>query len=158
MVIAYADNTLDCGVFDAWPKPRANWPACLSRRMEAMDFVLEHMPDSSLAPRMRYRRARQYFEIEDYAHAIEGFEEILEHDRSSELAPYAASLLLDALMASGRSDEARARALSLRETEVTISANSDLAAAIARTLGEPLPPKPQGRRSHQSVRPLERAV
>jgi len=148
MVMVYADSTHDCGVFAAWPKPRADWPACLSRRMGAMDFVLAHMPDSSLAPRVRYQRARQYAEIEDYAHAIEGFEEVLAHDRSSEWAPDAARRLLDALIASGKDDEARDRALELREAEVALSANPDLAAAIAHALHEPAPPRPHARRSH----------
>ncbi len=80
-------------------------PPHWQKMIQAFDTYIKYVPDSPELPKIRYRKARVYYEHNQFDLAAKYFEEVVTHHPKDELAIYSANLLLDALNAAGKHKE-----------------------------------------------------
>ncbi len=75
-----------------------NW----RKMIAAFDTYLKYVPDSDMVVKIKYRKARVFYEYNHFDEAIPFFGDIVERHPKDELAIYSANLLLDCLNIMGR--------------------------------------------------------
>ena len=136
-------SAVDCGAFGVRSASPAPLPACAEEQLAAYDMYLKYFGDRGVAIKIRFQRGSLLQRFHRLREAADAFAEIVLSNESEELAPFAAVHLLQVLAESGRADEARRWAHTLKETPRLIE-SLDVQTAVAETLGEARP------RSHHS--------
>jgi tetratricopeptide (TPR) repeat protein len=80
-------------------------PAHWKKMLAAFDTYIKYVPDSPELPKIRYRKARVYYEHNHFEEAARYFQEVVDKHPNDELAIYSANLLLDAYNAAGKPKE-----------------------------------------------------
>lgn len=73
--------------------------------ISALDTYIKYVPDSPDLVKIKYRKARIFYEYNHFDEAVTYFEDIVEHHSKDELAIYSANLLLDSLNIQGKHKE-----------------------------------------------------
>lgn len=85
-------------------KPR-DIPEYQKKMISAFDTYLKYVPDSDMGVKIKYRKARIYYDYNHYDEAIKYYQEIVDKHTKDELAIYSANLLLDSLNILGRTKD-----------------------------------------------------
>ncbi|MCG5051688.1 MAG: tetratricopeptide repeat protein [Myxococcales bacterium] len=80
-------------------------PAAQKKMIEAYDTYIKYVPDSPDLVKIKYRKARVYYEYNHFEEAARYFGEVVDSHAEDELAVYSANLLLDSLNILGRTEE-----------------------------------------------------
>jgi TolA-binding protein len=84
------------------PKPI---PEYQQKMIAAFDTYIKYVPDSDMLVKIKYRKARIFYEYNQFEQAVPLFKDIVDHHGKDELAVYSANLMLDALNAQGKTKE-----------------------------------------------------
>ncbi len=102
---------------DAEPDPGAIAKACANRfkpkeltppyvkMMAAYDTYLQYVPDAPELPTIKYRKAKTFYDFNQFEKAIPLFAEVVDKHSKSNLAVVSATFLLDSLNALGKPEE-----------------------------------------------------
>lgn len=85
-------------------KPR-KIPEYQQKMIAAFDTYLKYVPDSDMVVKIKYRKARIYYDYNHFEDAVKYYKDIVENHSKDELAIYSANLLLDSLNVMGRTKE-----------------------------------------------------
>jgi tetratricopeptide (TPR) repeat protein len=85
-------------------KPKAI-PDYQQKMIAAFDTYIKYVPDAPELVKIKYRKARIFYEYNHFDESIVLFKDIVDHHSKDELAVYSANLMLDALNAQGRTKE-----------------------------------------------------
>lgn len=77
-------------------KPR-NIPEYQKKMIDAFDTYIKYVPDAPELVKIKYRKARIFYDYNHFDEAIKLFGDIVDHHVNDELAIYSANLLLDCL-------------------------------------------------------------
>jgi tetratricopeptide (TPR) repeat protein len=77
-------------------KPRPI-PEYQKKMIEAFDTYIKYVPDAPELVKIKYRKARVFYDYNHFDEAIKLFADIVDHHTTDELAIYSANLLLDSL-------------------------------------------------------------
>lgn len=80
-------------------------PAAQNKMIEAYDTYIKYVPDSPDLVKIKYRKARVYYEYNHFEEAAKYFAEVVNSHADDELAIYSANLLLDSLNIIGKTDQ-----------------------------------------------------
>jgi tetratricopeptide (TPR) repeat protein len=80
-------------------------PDYQKKMIAAFDTYLKYVPDSPEVVKIKYRKARIYYEYNHFEEALAPFQEIVEKYPKDELAEFSANLFLDCLNALGRTKD-----------------------------------------------------
>jgi tetratricopeptide (TPR) repeat protein len=81
-------------------------PDYQKKMMAAFDTYIKYVPDSPELVKIKYRKARIYYEYNHFEEALAPFAEIVDKYPNDELAEYSANTYLDCLNALGRTKDA----------------------------------------------------
>ena len=84
------------------PKPI---PEYQQKMIAAFDTYIKYVPDAPELVKIKYRKARIFYEYNHFDEAVVLFKDIVDHHSKDELAVYSANLMLDALNAQGKTRE-----------------------------------------------------
>lgn len=80
-------------------------PAAQKKMIEAYDTYIKYVPDSPDLVKIKYRKARVFYEYNHFEEAAKYFAEVVGSHAEDELAIYSANLLLDSLNVLGKTEE-----------------------------------------------------
>jgi tetratricopeptide (TPR) repeat protein len=80
-------------------------PEYQQKMIAAFDTYIKYVPDSDMLVKIKYRKARIYYEYNHFDDAVRLFKDIVDHHGKDELAVYSANLMLDSLNAQGKTKE-----------------------------------------------------
>jgi tetratricopeptide (TPR) repeat protein len=95
----------DKGAQDAKVLKQREIPEYQQRMIAAFDTYIKYVPDAPELVKIKYRKARIYYEYNHFDESVKLFMDIVDHHSKDELAVYSANLLLDALNAQGKTKE-----------------------------------------------------
>jgi TolA-binding protein len=80
-------------------------PDYQQKMIAAFDTYIKYVPDAPELVKIKYRKARIYYEYNHFDQAVVLFKDIVDHHGNDELAVYSANLMLDSLNAQGKTKE-----------------------------------------------------
>ena len=80
-------------------------PDYQQKMIAAFDTYIQYVPDAPELVKIKYRKARIYYEYNHFDQAVVLFKDIVDHHSKDELAVYSANLMLDSLNAQGKTKE-----------------------------------------------------
>lgn len=80
-------------------------PDYQKKMIAAFDTYIRYVPDSNELVKIKYRKARIFYEYNHFDQAVPLFRDIVDRHGTDELAIYSANLMLDALNAQGKTRE-----------------------------------------------------